>query len=480
VNHYFLFILLLCVCLIITCAPDRSSMAFKPLHVINMSPDLPEMGCFNAKCDTDVPPYMEYWYHGYCKEKFLDFAALAVFEGQSCPPPPVKKGKDSLCTSRYRIIRVMYSASDTLKKDYIEVKERPLIPQLRYRPMLIFGNYNNGMIQVKGYEDTREYFLPLTHLQYYPWVLGQTLGNTLVSGRREFSGYDMYTFHSIGTPYYNVGALDSTEKIYYNEYLIPGIEMGVKRAGKDFNELWRRLTQNRTDVKAAPIKNDFATLGIIEDMRIVEDSGQKKMCVLDIGMETILKNKTGADSIAMCKDYVNCPPKNSIVTMCKYGDCLPITSMLKLQYFFGDFKRDTLIMDSFVSTRDIFVFGDTIYDISMGFPYEEFLTYFLPSDLSVNEILANHFRPIPIDRWSPTQRDHLISITTDKIVSVMESQPEQKEFIDAAILKIDSLDRELLEKAKEKQPPPVYNGSWDTYRRFKRYRCRRFSYDSDI
>jgi len=448
----FLFNLFLCCCLITVCVPHKIHnhiMDFENAQIMGISSDGRYIWCNKAKCDTDVPTGMEYWYYGYCKDKFPDFAALAVFESQSCPP--VKNGKVSLCTARYKIIRVLSSVSDTLKKEYIEVKEASLLPHFRYRPILIFGKYNNGTIQITGYEETREYFSPHMRMGHHSLGLYNAEETHRIMGEvLDQISFAAYSLHSIGNPYYEANTLDSIEKIYYNEYLIPEMKMKVESVGKDFDELLRRLAQNRTKVEATPIINDFAALGLVKSMYVVEDSGLKKKCMLDVDFETIIKNKAGRDSI---------------VTVCKYGDCPPISTILRPQYLFGDIKRDSLIIGSFASTQNAFVFGDAVYDVSMGFPFEEFLTYFLPSDLSVGEyVLSVNFK-------------HYYTKSGIRFL------PEPKTRIEAAILKTDSLMRDLLRKRERQevaQPSKNYLWSEDSLfgygaieRGFNTYRCRR-------
>jgi hypothetical protein len=463
-RHYF--ILVLCVCFSINVAAAHAasiSEMFDEASTIlfeDFDGPGPETMCCRANCAEKAPAHLDYWYHGYCKDMFPDFAALAVFEDQSCPQVQKKNG-DSLCVSRYRIIRVLDAASDTLRKEHITVKEKSLLPQFRYRPILIFGKYTNGTIQIKGYEDVREYFSPFINWWELSWINDdlsdfghEDLNRVTDFGSTDLTQYDIYAFHSIGTPYYNANTLDSMERMYYNEYLIPAIKIRLENAGKDFNKLWRCLTQNRTKVKAAPIKNDFAALGAIKNMRVVENFQQTKMCVLDIVLETIIKNKT------------NVSPN---ITMCKYGDCPSINTMLKQQYLFGDFKRNIMVIDTFIPTNDIFVFGDTIYNISMGFPFVEFLEYFLPSDLSVvEEESAHYFRP-----------KYMNNILPQEIRSVNESLPEeQKKFIEAAILKENRLMPDLRKKQEVRWYPPknkVYAqqfGYRAVIREFNRYRCR--------
>jgi hypothetical protein len=468
-KRHFLLLLFLCFYFVAGDVTDGKIMPFEEAETMfttEPSPNISRM-CAKAKCAEEIPAHLDYWYRGYCKDKFPDFAALAIFESQSCPPVQ-KSGEDSLCVSRYRVIRVLDSASDTLKKEHIEVKEYPLLPVFRYRPILIFGSYNNGAIQIKGYEDVREYFFPLirpdgvfTNARFED--INKFTAIITGSGSGDFTLYDIYSLHSIGTPYYNADTITGMERMYYNEYLIPEVKLRMRYDGKDFNALWQRLTMNRTKVNATPIKNEFVVLGVIKSMRTVNDSKQKKMCALDIVTETIIKNRTNIDSS---------------ITICKYGDCPSLTSMMTPLYFVGDLKKDNMVVEKMISPLDAFVFGDTIYDISMGFPFDEFLRYFLPPDLSVDDYILDYYF------------GHGFSLVT-YLMEEMISQPEQKKRIDAAIIKhgivYDSLRRNDSLKGidfSRRQPEQeraialrrrIFAEQFGWYaitRSFNRYRCR--------
>jgi hypothetical protein len=470
-TRYLFFISLLCVYLATSVTADDKIMPFEKAEImcIDDNPSPPRM-CAKAKCDEEVQTRMDYWYHGYCKDKFPDFVALAVFESQSCPPVQGSNG-DSLCVSRYLVISVLGSASDTLKKEYIEVKEYPLLPCFRYRPMLIFGNYNNGTIQIKGYEDVREYFFPI--IRQGVLSVNHSIGHDILQfvAHTEYNGfslYDLYSLHSIGTPYYNADAIDSMERKYYNEYLIPEVKFSMGYFGKDINKLLRRLTQNRTKVKAIPIKNNFAVLGMIKNMCAIKDSRQKKKCILDIVPETIIKTRTNMDS--------------SIIIY-KYGDCPSLTSMMTPMYFLGNFKSDSIVIEKIISPLDAFVFEDTIYEISMGFPFDEFLTYFIPLKLSVDDYVLNFYFE---------DSEYMSASMREEIISVVKSQPEQKKRIDAAIIKFklagDSLKRndslKSIDFVRERQEQyreidirrrvfREHFGRDAEIRNFKKYRCRK-------
>jgi hypothetical protein len=460
-KHCFLFLLFLCFCFATDVATDDKIKAFYETEIIGIGHDdhVPRM-CAKAKCAEKVPAHLDYWYRGYCKDKFPDFAALAVFESQSCPPIQ-ENGEDSLCISRYRVIRVLDSVSDTLKKEYIEVKEYPLLPCFLYRPILIFGEYNNGAIQVKWYEDVREYFFPLIQQDIlfgsHRFFARGSITVADIAGVWDAAyhiPYNLYSLHSMGTQYYNTDTIGGIEKKYYSEYLIPEAKFIMGNRGKDFDKLRLRLTQNRTKIKATPIKNDFVELGMIKNMHTAKDSKQKKMCALDIMPETIIKSRIDVDST---------------ITICKYGDCPSLTSMLTPQYFFGDIKTGNIVIENIVSPLDVFVFGDTVYDISMGLPFDEFLTYFLPSSLSLDDYILGFYFD---SRWIDEN-------VGEEIISIVKSEPEQKKRVDAAIIKYGLVRSDFLRKQPEQEIDLRRRaferqfGYWAVARNFNKYRCRK-------
>jgi hypothetical protein len=323
---------------------------------------------------------MKYFYEGRCE--IPDFAALAVLESQNCPNSIVikdyeyyeyKEYKEQICTSRYRIIRILDAVSEDFKKEYLEAKEKPVFSNFRHRPMLVFGKYKNGMIQIEGHEEMREYFDPFNHSRFI--IYYQNLEFMPLVGHLSA----VYLLHSIGTPYYNINNLDSIDIMSYNEYLKPFFRQLVEYAGKDFGKLLLRLIHNREPIKATKIKNGFAALGVIKNVRSVGDAKQAELYELSLGIETVFKNNAKIDSnIAIFIDKDHLPLGWS---------CQPLEHFLmrKPFYFFGDLKNGSLLIDSLTSTRDVFVFGDTIYDISMGLPFRELLAYFLPSNMSFEE-----------------------------------------------------------------------------------------------
>jgi hypothetical protein len=334
---------------------------------------------FSLSCCFAQTNPTKYLYEGHCE--IPDFAALAVLEKQYCPNPVAiknyeyyeyKEYENQICTSRYRIIRILDAAPDMVKKEYIEAKEKPVLFNFRHRPMLIFGKYKNGIIQIEGQEEMSEYFDYFNSEGFY--IEYQNLEFSPLVGHLG----EVYSLHSIGTPYYSLKNLDSLDMIYYNEYLMPLYKLHVEAAGKNFGELLLRLTQNREPIKAVKIKNEFAALGAIKNIRLASDSKRANLYELNLVIETIFKNDAKIDSnITIFID------KNRLPT--GWG-CMPLNSLYKKPfYLFGNSKDGSLLVDSLISTRDKFIFGDTIYDISMGFPFKEMLAYFLPSNISLEE-----------------------------------------------------------------------------------------------
>jgi len=336
-------------------------------------------------CFAQTNP-MGYFYRGRYKEAFPDFAALAVLERQNCPKDIIREG-NQICTSRYRIIRILDVVSAAfrkkhLEKEYLEAKEKPVYPYFRHRPVLIFGKHRDEHLQIEGYEDIRGYFGTFDALEayvensienyyykpyWYPFAGSTGLG-------------DIYAFHSIGTPYYKTSNLDSIDMLYYNEYLMPYLKRHTEAAGKDFSKLQLRSIQNRTQIKAAKIKNDFVALGAIKNIHLSGNPKRANLYELKLMIETVIKNDAKIDSnIAIFIDRDRLPLGWS---------CKPLEHYVKMKvpfYFFGNSKSGSLVIDSLVSVQDAFVFGDTIYDISMGFPFDELFSYFIPSNMSIEE-----------------------------------------------------------------------------------------------
>ncbi|MDR3000260.1 MAG: hypothetical protein LBU89_03255 [Fibromonadaceae bacterium] len=345
--------------------------------------------CFSY-CFAQTNP-IEYFYEGRCEPP--DFAALAVLESQHCPHPIPKyeNYKDSRseeykryieqsCISRYRILRVLDAASDAFRKkylaeEYLEAKDELVFPYYRHRPMLIFGKHKNGVIQIEGREETREYFSPSNAWQVKEYSQRGEFLNILARSE------EIYSLHSIGTPYYNAKNLDRIDSMFYLDYLLPNMKYEAEAAGKNINELLLRLIHNRTPIKATKIKNDFAALGTVRKVRPVGNSEHAKFYELSLAIETIIKNDSEAKSnIAIYIDKSRLPPD--------WNYYLPDRreERRKPFYFFGNLVNGSLVIESLASTRDAFAFGDTIYDISMGISFEELIAYFLPSNISLEEL----------------------------------------------------------------------------------------------
>jgi hypothetical protein len=393
-------------------------------------------------CFAQASP-MKYFYKDRKEEALPDFAALAVLERQNCPSSIALNiveyiEQNQICTSHYRILRVLDAVSDTLRKEYLEVKEEPVFPYFRHRPILIFGKYKNGMIHILEYEEMREYFYDISCHENCISFQGLYL---FVS-----DWDDINSLHSIGTPYYDIKNLDSLDMIYYGEYLMPHIKRKVEIAGKSFSELLLRLIYNRKPIEAAPVKNEFMALGAIKNIRPAHDSKQAKLYELNMTIETVIKNDAKIESnISIFIDRDRLPPG--------WG-CQPFDYYLKNKiafYFFWDLKNGSLFIDSLVSPQDAFVFGDTIYDISMGFPFEELMTYFIPPNILLEEAKFGGL-------WEYLFADSLIQ--NNKTPKRMELMPEclRNAIIEISIKWRDFFDnRRFIEKAKIKWEWPFLN-----------------------
>jgi len=214
------------------------------------------------------------------------------------------------------------ATSDTLRKEYIEVKEKLRLPNEKYMPILIFGEYKNGAIQITRYESPMYYH----DKDFQPFVDDND---------------DIVVFRSIGTPYFNLKNLDSIDMIYYNEYLEPHTKYKVKTAGKNYNKLLQRLTQNRTPIKVTSIKNKFAAFGSIRNIRPATGFNQANFYELNITIKNLIKNEAKmGQNIAIFINKDRLPPVGS----CQPLDYYP-NSKIDF-YFLGDLKGYVLVKAS--------------------------------------------------------------------------------------------------------------------------------------
>ena len=401
--------------------------------------------CFCLPCCFAQTNPMEYFYKGRHGEAIPDFAALAVLERQNCPLDI--RNEEQICMSRYRIIRILDAKLEAIKKEYIEAREKPVFPYFRHRPVLIFGKHKDGHLQIEGYEDIREYPDYNQVLPFSPFV--GLLGN-------------IYAFHSIGTPYYDIKNLDSIDILFYNEYLMSEVKYKVEVAGKNFGKLLLRLTQNRTTIKAAKIKNNFVALGAIKNLCLFNDSKRTNLYELGVEIETVIKNDAKIDpNTAILIDRDRLP--------LGWG-CQPLDYYLETRepfYFFGDLRNGSLVIDSLISPQDAFVFADTIYDISMGLPFEELISYFLPSNVSIEEARFGNF-------WDYSRNLNFTDIRGGRISEKMTDMPEclRNNIIEIAIKSEDYLDKLRLRKEKSNWPI-YYELSMLSYN--QKFRCSRYS-----
>lgn len=348
--------------------------------------------CFSY-CLAQTNP-MNYFCEGRCENP--DFAALAVLERQQCPNP-VPSYKDlkfgdyysteeyfeyteQTCASRYRILSVLDATSDAFRKkylgeEYLEAREKLVSPYYRHRPMLIFGKNKNGTIHIDGFEEPSEYF----GYPYNSALYMESQSSEFIFFLAESS--EIYALRSLGSPYYTVKNLDILDTMFYIDYLLPRMRPDTEAAGKNINELLLRLTKNRAPVKASKIKNGFAALGVINSVRPTTEPEQVNFYELSLGIETVIKNDAKINpTIVIYIDKSHLPPDWKLCSSeSYYKRRTPF-------YFFGDLRDGSLIIDSLASTRDVFAFGDTVYDVSMGIPFEELIAFFLPPNISLEEL----------------------------------------------------------------------------------------------
>ena len=72
----------------------------------------------------------------------------------------------------------------------------------------------------------------------------------------------------------------------------------------------------------------------------------------------------------------------------KRGPCYSTTKMFQQNYLFGSYQGKYLFLDSLLSPLDFLYDNGKLVDLRMGLAYDDFLSYFIPSELTLDDARA--------------------------------------------------------------------------------------------
>lgn len=214
------------------------------------------------------------------------------------------------------------------------------------------------------------------------------MGTTCIKEKKDYFLFgNMPLLHAFYTPYLN----PSRTKWPSIELLKEKVKKHFMLIGKneqDIQLFYKRLSQNRTSVSISPANADFVSLGRIGGMNDVEKGGAS-FCEIIIYPTVIFSDSSSKHQNTYVENNydVNIIEKGQprVINARKRGSCFATTKMYQLNYLFGSYQGKSLLLDSLLSPWDFLYDKGKLVDLRMGLAYDDFLSYFIPSELTLDD-----------------------------------------------------------------------------------------------
>ena len=209
-----------------------------------------------------------------------------------------------------------------------------------------------------------------------------------VKGEKDYFLFgNMPLLHAFYTPYLN----PSRTKWSSIELLKEKVKkhfMSIGKNEQDIQLFYKRLSQNRTSISTSPVNADFVSLGRIGGMKDVEKDGAS-FCEIIIYPTVIFSDSSSKYQNTYIEDNydINIIKKGQprVIKARKRGSCFATTKMYQLNYLFGSYQGKYLFLDSLLSPLDFLYDNGKLVDLRMGLAYDDFLSYFIPSELTLDD-----------------------------------------------------------------------------------------------
>lgn len=209
-----------------------------------------------------------------------------------------------------------------------------------------------------------------------------------VKGEKDYFLFgNMPLLHAFYTPYLN----PSRTKWPSIELLKEKVKkhfMSIGKNEQDIQLFYKRLSQNRTSISISPVNADFVSLGRIGGMKDVEKDGAS-FCEIIIYPTVIFSDSSSKYQNTYIEDNydINIIEKGQprVIKARKRGPCYSTTKMFQQNYLFGSYQGKYLFLDSLLSPLDFLYDNGKLVDLRMGLAYDDFLSYFIPSELTLDD-----------------------------------------------------------------------------------------------
>ncbi len=305
--------------------------------------------------------------------------------------------------------------SNGWKKTYID--------SFLFHPVYMVANHNENKFDIDDFYSMGETILTSTNAYFLdrfgtmiPFEFDFFIDVCLEEKNDYFLLRNVPLLHAFYTPYLNPSRIKWPSVELMKEKVKKRF-MSIGKNEQDVQLFYKRLSQNRTLITISPVNADFVSLGRIGGMKDVEKDGAS-FCEIIVHPIVIFSDSSSKFQNTYVEDnYDACHSAEDLpytIIARKKGPCFAATKMFQQNYLFGSYQGKTLFLDSLLSPWDFLYDNGKLVDLRMGLAYDDFLSYFIPSGLTLDDIYR---RSVPMGTFS----------------SEGDYTPQQKEQIEASI-----------------------------------------------
>lgn len=272
--------------------------------------------------------------------------------------------------------------------------EKTYIDSFLFHPVYMVANHNENKFDIDDFYSMGETILTSTNAYFLdrfgtmiPFEFDFFIDVCLEEKNDYFLLRNVPLLHAFYTPYLNPSRIKWPSVELMKEKVKKHF-MSIGKNEQDIQLFYKRLSQNRTSISISPVNADFVSLGRIGGMKDVEKDGAS-FCEIIIYPTVIFSDSSSKHQNTYVENNydVNIIEKGQprVINARKRGSCFATTKMYQLNYLFGSYQGKSLLLDSLLSPWDFLYDKGKLVDLRMGLAYDDFLSYFIPSELTLDD-----------------------------------------------------------------------------------------------
>lgn len=306
------------------------------------------------------------------------------------------------------VVKVLYLIKDSLKSHKFgdEIRISKCLKEYEYNyPMYMFADYEKKKLRTPVFFDTKEYIV--TPKAIFPLERGGFLKYDhivpICNLPKHYLRFALAPIHSFYTPYFNPL---KNHRVFVDSlyYLIEDYFAAIGKNNREKNDFLKKLAQNRKVVTHNQTNAKYIALGFIRRMEQIEEN-EESYCRINFAPNFIFRdgkkhyNSKGTEEFSLEANirangyrwHFRASGGNPVfdVLAKKKGSCFLATKTYLQDYIFGSYEEGLLVIDSTLSSWDYFYHDGDLVDLTMGYPFDDFISNFLPKELSLEDLTLN-------------------------------------------------------------------------------------------